>query len=163
MPGIVAGALVAHPPVLVPEVGGPRTASVEATAAAMRQLDADLSQMPGDLLVLVSPHGRAAWRELPLRRGRHLAGDLRRFGARHVSVEAELDLDVTRGLMTAAVTAGFALTWSDDPELDHGAVVPLHLLTETRRARRLVILGISDWPLEGFQQFGAFLHAYLGG
>ncbi|MDQ6883784.1 MAG: AmmeMemoRadiSam system protein A [Candidatus Dormibacteraeota bacterium] len=162
MPGIVAGALVAHPPVLVPEVGGPRAAKVAATAAAMQRLDADLSQMPGDLLIVISPHGPAALRELPLRRSQHVAGDLRRFGAAQISVECEVDLDVARGLTSAAASAGFPLTWSDDAELDHGAVVPLHLLSATRAGRRFVLLGISGWPLERLQQFGAFLHTFLG-
>ncbi|MDQ6709707.1 MAG: AmmeMemoRadiSam system protein A [Candidatus Dormibacteraeota bacterium] len=162
MPGIVAGALVAHPPVLVPEVGGPRAAQVAVTASAMRQLDAALRDAPGDLLIVISPHGPAALRDLPLRRSRHVAGNLQRFGAGQIAVEAAVDLDVCHGLMAAAAPAGFPLTWSDDPELDHGAVVPLHLLPDTRTGRRLVFLGISGWPLERFQQFGAFLHTYLG-
>src|SRR3989441_455526 len=49
MPGFVAGALVAHPPILLTEVGGERSQRVRATADAMRQLDGILSTVDGTL------------------------------------------------------------------------------------------------------------------
>ncbi len=161
MPGIVAGALVAHPPVLVPEVGGPNAERVEATAAAMRRLDAILSRTDADLLIVVSPHSPAGAFDLPVRRGPEVSGDLGRFRAPHVRVAATVDLDCTARLMTVAGQAGFRLSWSADDDLDHGVVVPLHFLPRTRAGRAVIILGISGWPLEQFHRFGAWLHGQL--
>ncbi len=67
MPGIVAGALIAHPPILLPEVGHDASTQVAATVAAIRRLDAALAAHPADLVVLCSPHSPAASVAVPVR------------------------------------------------------------------------------------------------
>ncbi|MEO6797682.1 MAG: AmmeMemoRadiSam system protein A [Candidatus Dormibacter sp.] len=161
MPGIVAGALIAHPPVLVPEVGGLSAERVGRTAAAMRRLDDMLSGTDGDLLIVVSPHGPGGMFELPVRRGPEVSGDLGRFRAPHVKVAASVDVDGSARLVTAAGQAGFRLRWSGDNNLDHGVVVPLHVLPRTSAGRLVIVLGISGWPLEQFHRFGAWLHGQI--
>lgn len=161
MPGIVAGALVAHPPVLVSEVGGASARRVEATGSALRRLDGILSRVPVDLVIVISPHGPASVRELPVRRGPQVAGDLGRFRASRVRVAAEVDLACATRLVSTAEAAGFPLSWSDDRDLDHGVVVPFHFLPRTTAGRPCLFLGISDWPLARFQEVGAWLHAQL--
>jgi AmmeMemoRadiSam system protein A len=163
VPGIVAGALLAHPPVLVPEVGGARAAQVTATRTAFERLDATLSQVPGDLLIVISPHSPVGLEHVLVRSRARLSGNLGRFGAPQVGVTMDIDVSLTGALVTAAGAAGFPLARTDAVELDHGVVVPLHLLPRTREHRQGVVLGIAGWPLERFRRFGAFLHAFLGG
>src|SRR2546430_10334030 len=91
MSGFVAGALVAHPPILLTEVGGPQSERVRATADAMRQLDGILSSVDARLAVLVSPHSPSSMTSLPARRAAHPAGDLARFRAPPARAEAEGD------------------------------------------------------------------------
>src|SRR2546425_9182813 len=88
MPGIVAGALCAHPPILLTEVGGLESQRVRATAQAMRELDIVLAGHPADLAVVISPHSPSSMTSLPVRHAAHLAGDLARFPAPQVRVEA---------------------------------------------------------------------------
>jgi len=162
MPGIVAGALVAHPPVLVPEVGGERAAEVRATHSAMERLDRVLSLNRAELVILISPHSPSSIESIPVRNSSRVAGDLGRFSAPQVRVVVDVDIDASENLVRDAGSQGFALTWSDDWNLDHGIVVPLYLLPRTRAARRFIFLGISGWPLDRFRDFGAFLHRQLG-
>src|SRR6202035_860907 len=54
IPGFLAGALVAHPPILLTEVGGPQSERVRATADAMRRLDGILSAGDAPLVVVSS-------------------------------------------------------------------------------------------------------------
>jgi MEMO1 family protein len=161
VPGIVAGALVAHPPILLPEVGGSQSERVRATAEAMRQLDSMLAAIDADTLVVVSPHGPSSLTSLPIRRRAQLSGDLGRFRAPQVRLEARVDTELVGALLEAGRRAGFALVESDDSELDHGVIVPLHGLPKTREQKRYVFLGISGWPLERFGEFGAWLHRQL--
>jgi AmmeMemoRadiSam system protein A len=162
MPGIVAGALVAHPPVLVPEVGGARAAEVNATHSAMERLDQILSRNPAELVIVISPHSASSPDSIPVRRSARVAGDLGRFGAPQVRVVADVDVDAAEKLLASAGAQGFSLSWSDDATLDHGIVVPLYLLPRTRATRRFIFMGISGWPLDRFREFGAFLHRELG-
>jgi len=159
--GIVAGALTAHPPILLPEVGGAESQRVQATAHAMEELDAILVAVPATLAIVISPHSPSSMTSLPVRRATRVGGDLARFRAPQVRIEADVDLDLASKLVADGQRAGFALTWAEDSELDHGVVVPLHLLPRTMKSKHCVFLGVSGWPLQRFLAFGGWLQQWL--
>ena len=161
MPGFAAGALVAHPPILLTEVGGAQSQQVRATADAMRELDGILSSIDAPLAVVVSPHSASSMTSLPVRRGARAAGDLSRFRAPQVRVEAEVDVALAAALVVDGQRAGFSLIWAEEGELDHGVVVPLHSLPRTMKNKRFIFLGVSGWPLPRFIEFGAWLQRRL--
>jgi len=161
MPGIVAGALVAHPPILLAEVGGVQSQRVRATADALRELDGILSMVVADLAVVISPHSPSSMTSLPVRRAAHAAGDLARFRAPQVRVEAQVDVRLAAALVVDGQQAGFSLTWAEETDLDHGVVVPIHSLPRTMANKRCIFLGVSGWPPHRFVEFGAWLHGRL--
>jgi len=161
MPGIVAGALVAHPPILLVEVGGVESARVRASAEAMRELDAIFATVEADVAVVISPHSPSSMTSLPVRRRSHLVGDLSRFRAPQIRFEADTDIELANRLVIEGQQAGFSLIWAEEGELDHGVVVPLHSLPRTMANKRCVFLGVSGWPLKRFVDFGAWLPACL--
>jgi AmmeMemoRadiSam system protein A len=161
MPGFVAGALVAHPPILLSDVGGAQSERLRATADAMRELDGMLSTVDATLAVVISPHSPSSMTSLPVRRAAHAAGDLSRFRAPQVRVEAQIDVALAAALVVDGQRAGFSLTWAEETELDHGVVVPLHSLRRTMANKRFIFLGVSGWPLHRFVAFGAWLQARL--
>jgi MEMO1 family protein len=161
VPGIIAGALTAHPPIVLSEVGGAESHRVQATAAAMRELDRILASARAPLAIVISPHSPSSMTSLPVRRSAHVAGDLARFRAPQVRVEADVDVALATSLVDDGRRAGFALTWAEDSELDHGVVVPLSLLPQTMSQKRCLFLGVSGWPLDRFIAFGAWLQHWL--
>ena len=136
MPGIVAGALVAHPPILLSEVGGAQSQRVRATADALRELDGILSLVQADLAVVISPHSPSSMTSLPVRRGANAGGNLARFRAPNVQVMAQVDVGLATALIADGQRAGFSLIWAEETELDHGVVVPLHSLPRTMANKR---------------------------
>lgn len=161
MPGIVAGALVAHPPILLIEVGGVQSERVRATADAMRELDGMLAGVDADVAVVISPHSPSSMTSLPVRRTAHPTGDLGRFRAPQIRFEAETDIALASGLVVDGQRAGFSLIWAEESDLDHGVIVPLHSLPRTMANKRCVFLGVSGWLLYRFVDFGAWLHGRL--
>src|SRR5712691_2726605 len=161
MPGIVAGALVAHPPILLSEVGGAQSQRVRATADALRELDGILSMVQADLAVVISPHSPSSMTSLPVRRGANAGGNLARFRAPNVQVKAQVDVGLASALIADGQRAGFSLIWAEETELDHGVVVPLHSLPRTMAKKRCIFLGVSGWPLYRFVEFGAWLQSRL--
>jgi AmmeMemoRadiSam system protein A len=161
MPGIVAGALVAHPPILLAEVGGAQSQRVRATADALRELDSILSMVEADLVVVVSPHSPSSMTSLPVRRGANAGGNLARFRAPHVQVAAQVDVVLADSLIADGRRAGFSLIWAEETELDHGVVVPLHSLPKTMANKRCIFMGVSGWPLGRFIEFGVWLQHRL--
>src|SRR5438309_164393 len=109
MPGIVAGALVAHPPILLAEVGGVQSERVHATADALHQLDGMLSMVDADLAVVISPHSPSSMTSLPVRRGANAGGNLARFRAPHIQVAAQVDVVRADALIADGRRAGFSL------------------------------------------------------
>ena len=163
MPGIVAGALCAHPPILLTQVGGLESQRVRATAQAMRDLDVLLAGHRADVAVVISPHSPSSMTSLPVRHAAHLSGNLARFRAPQVRVEAVVDTALVNALVGDAQRAGYALTWAEESDLDHGVVVPLYSLPQAMANKRCVFLGVSGWPLARFFDFGAWLHQRLLG
>jgi MEMO1 family protein len=161
MPGIVAGALVAHPPILLAEVGGVQSERVRATADALRNLDGILSAVDADLAVVISPHSPSSMTSLPVRRGANAGGNLARFHAPHVQVAAQVDVVLADALIADGRRAGFSLIWAEETELDHGVVVPLYSLPKTMANKRCIFMGVSGWPLNRFIEFGVWLHGRL--
>src|ERR1700682_3960783 len=161
MSGFVAGALVAHPPILLAEVGGAQSGRVRATADAMRELDGILSTVDAALAVVISPHSPSSMTSLPVRRAAHAAGDLSRFRAPQIRFEGQVDVALAAALVADGQRAGFSLTWAEETELDHGVVVPLHSLTRTMANKHCVFLGVSGWPLHRFIAFGVWLQGRL--
>ena len=161
MPGFLAGALVAHPPILLTEVGGAQSERVRATADAMRKLDGILSAVDAPLAVVISPHSPSSMTSLPVRRAAHAAGDLSRFRAPQIRVEAQIDVALAAALVVDGQRAGFSLIWAEESDLDHGVVVPLYSLARTMANKRCIFLGVSGWPLHRFVEFGAWLQRRL--
>src|SRR5439155_4959060 len=98
---------------------------------------------------------------LPVRRAAYAAGDLARFRAPQVRVEAQVDAALAAALVVDGQQAGFSLIWAEETELDHGVVVPLHSLPRTMANKRCIFLGVSGWPLQRFVEFGSWLHGWL--
>src|SRR5881398_4951 len=116
MPGIVAGALVAHPPILLAEVGGVQSERVRATADALHQLDGMLSMIQADLAIVISPHSPSSMTSLPVRRGANAGGNLARFRAPHVQVAAQVDVVLADALIADGRRAGYSLIWAEETE-----------------------------------------------
>src|SRR3989442_10812624 len=148
---------------MLKEVGGLESQPVHATAQAMRELDVLLAGHRAGVAVVISPHSPSSMTSLPVRHSAHLAGDLARFRAPQVRVEAIVDTALVTALVGDAHRAGYALIRAEESDLDHGVVVPLYSLPQAMANQRCVFLGVSGWPLARFFDFGAWLHQRLLG
>ena len=105
---IVAGAIVPHAPLLLPEIAGPE---VVAAAETIRDAIGSISLEGADAIVLLTPHAATP--------GVYRAkkGDLSGFGISGVEVSVKSH---------ARLAESLGLPFVDGP-LDHGAVVPLRI------------------------------------
>ena len=53
---VVLGAIVPHPPIIIPEVGGRELAKVAATREAMQELARRVKEAGPEAIVIISPH-----------------------------------------------------------------------------------------------------------
>ena len=144
---LVYGALVPHPPLIVPEIGGDRITGVQATVEGMRQIAAAVKQAGAETLVFLTPHGNVFADALSVLTTDVMKGDLGNFGYPDLKSSHPTDLELVELLLHRAKEVGVyilgineALAWQHElnAELDHGILVPLYYLEQA---------GLKDIPV----------------
>lgn len=138
--GIVFGALVPHPPVLVPEVGGEAAGRLRDTAAAMDRLGRQVVDRSVTTLAVITPHGPVRDDAACLYQDDRLEGDFAAFRTPGVSLRVAADPDLAAALVAEADLAGLPLPPVQPGRLDHGSLVPLYFLRRADALRPAVIL-----------------------
>ena len=159
--GVIGAALVPHPPVIIPEVGGRDAATVNQTLTALGDLAVWVDSLEADVMVLVSPHGPALRGEFPLSAARRARGHLGSFGAPGIRVDWTIDGRFTQRVATEARSRGLPVTVMQSGEtlrLDHGAVVPLWALGKAGLCLPLVYCGMPLVDRDLLWEFGEILH-----
>ena len=152
---VVISALLPHPPIIVPSVGGGRGAECRSTTDACRRLARRIVEAEPDRLFLVSPHAPREHLAYGIWSGERLTGDLRAFGCPEVAVDLPNDVALGRHLEAGGRERGIELRALSHRSLDHGSVVPLWFLAEAGWAGPTCIASL---PVVG----DARRHATLG-
>ena len=132
----IRGCVCPHPPLLIPEIGGPNRDRVKATVQAMERLGRELGHP--ELAVIVSPHTPGTQGTFYVKTPARLWGDFASFGCPQVRLESDNDIGFVDRLLALAGADRLALDPVEDDYLDHGVTVPLSFV----RARRLVCLSV---------------------
>ncbi|MDH7577490.1 MAG: AmmeMemoRadiSam system protein A [Bacillota bacterium] len=168
---LVFAGLAPHPPIIVPEVGGPELEKVARTVKAMREWACAAAAARPETLVFISPHGSFLREALGYWGGRELSGDFASFGAPEVAFRVSNDLELGRVIAAEAGKAGVEVVELDRGllrlnranGLDHGIMVPLYYLREAGVDAALLAFGISLLPFEKLLQFGRALNKAVAG
>jgi aromatic ring-opening dioxygenase LigB subunit len=128
--------VVPHPPILVPEIGGPEVKKVQKSTMAMNELAGLVKQSAPQTLVVMSPHSPVYGDAFLVQEDRQLSGSFSMFGAPQVMVRSTTDSELVEALYEAADSKGVPIAnasgmrgLSDEGgKLDHGILVPLYFL-----------------------------------
>ena len=127
----VWAALMPHPPIILPEVGRGREAEAGATLDGIKRLIEELRTLPKpEVLLVLSPHHPYAHGSLLLNNAPRITGNLGRFGAPEVSLDAEVPQEALERLRLHLAEADVPVTVGavEDLTKDHGTLVPLAAL-----------------------------------
>jgi len=155
----VFGVIAPHPPIMVANVGGPRTESTRESIDAMRIAARALAEYDPDLVVLMSPHAPAFSDAFAIDDSAVLEGSLAQFGD-PTRVSYHGDPSFARAIADELVAHGIPTVLrsgeprADAGHLDHGAIVPLFFLDPTARWP-IVELSLSFLPYEHHRELGA--------
>ena len=154
--GIIAGFMVPHPPMIVPDVGRGSESVVEETTRAYEKVADEIAELKPDTIVISSPHSVMYADYFHISPGTHASGDFGAFRAPQVSFDVDYD-------------SQFALQWSNhaavndidagtlgekDPDLDHGTMVPLYFIMKKYTDFKLVRIGLSGFSLSTHYRMG---------
>ena len=163
-------AVVPHPPIIVPAVGGPEVATVGATVDAMKRLASEVAAWAPEVLVLLSPHSPLDAERMAVCVADRYRGSLSMFGAPEVRADLEGDPDLAFHILDKAQAAGVPVVGygqGSTASIDHGALVPLYYLLEGCKAAgqarmpSFVELNFSFRPRELHVAFGRAIREAL--
>lgn len=149
------GAIITpHPPVLLPEVGGGREREIAATDRAMRTAAETVAAWQPDVIIVSSPHTILYRDYFHIAPGDGAVGDMSRFGAPEVRIQASYDTLLREEIIRRAEAEGLhaGTLGQRDPELDHGVLIPLYYLRKTGVRCPIVRMGLSGFsPLDHYR------------
>ena len=154
--GILAGFMVPHPPLIVPEVGRGGEAVIEETTQAYQKVAGEIAELKPDTIVISSPHSVMYADYFHISPGTHASGDFGDFRAPKVSFEVEYDdrfsMQWANHAAVHEIDAG--ILGERNPRLDHGTMVPLYFITEKYTDFKLVRIGLSGFSLATHYRMG---------
>lgn len=161
---ISLGALLPHPPIIVPGIGSPADLEqIKDTLTSFKQIDQMLAADSPDTMVVFTPHGTVYSDAIIIYNDQSLAGGLERFGLNR-RWQWETDRDLIEKIAAIGADEGlpvFAMPQAEAARgmflkgLDHGVLVPLSFFDPAWAARvKLVVVPLSYLPLEDLYRFG---------
>lgn len=149
------GAIITpHPPVLLPEVGGGREREIAATDRAMRTAAETVAAWQPDVIIVSSPHTILYRDYFHIAPGDGAVGDMSRFGAPEVRIQACYDTLLREEIIRRAEAEGLhaGTLGQRDSELDHGVLIPLYYLRKVGVRCPIVRMGLSGFsPLDHYR------------
>ncbi|MEZ4628728.1 MAG: hypothetical protein R2912_11845 [Eubacteriales bacterium] len=127
---ILLSAIVPHPPIILPPIGQGQEREIRATIAAYQEIARRVRQLSPDTIVVISSHATSYADYFHISPGSKARGDMKRFGAGQMQVNAVYDEEFVAALERNRKHAGvFAGTKgerekSSRPWFDHTLVVP---------------------------------------
>lgn len=125
---IVLGAVLPHPPILLPQIAQGREIHVQATLNAYETIAVRIRELDVQRLLLISTHGIVTLNRFHTL-GADLSGNFERFGHPGLTFDHAIDREMAQLLVNAAESAELPLTQTSIWEQsDHSVGVPITLL-----------------------------------
>ncbi len=154
--GIIAGFMVPHPPLIVPDVGRGGEEAVRETIDAYEKVADEIAELKPETIVISSPHSVMYADYFHISPGAHASGDFGGFRAPQVSFDVDYDerfaMQWANHAAVAEIDAG--VLGERDPSLDHGTMVPLYFITQKYTDFKLVRIGLSGFSLSTHYRMG---------
>ena len=158
---ILAGYMLPHPPVAVPEIGKGEEKIIQKTLDGYDAVARDIAALAPETIILSSPHAPMYRDYFHIAPGSEAFGDFGPFGAPDVTFDIHYDtalrdaiVDLAEGEKFPAGTMG-ERTPSLTP--DHGTLVPLYFIRRRYPNFKLVRLGLSGLSLEDHWHLGELI------
>lgn len=156
---ILAGFVLPHSPLLIPQIGREKTEKAEKTLEAIQKIVGEIKSLAPDTIILISPHAESYRDYFQLADGEVGIGSLEKFGAAHVTFRVRYDKAFVHHLSELAKLSSFPAGADREkaPYLDYGAMVPLFYLNQIYSDFNLVRVSPSGLPLLDHYKMGELI------
>ena len=157
--GIVAGFMVPHPPMIVPQAGRGSEAQVADTTKAYERIADEIAELRPETIVITSPHSVMYADYFHISPGSGAKGDFASFRAPGVKFDERYDEELVKEICRLADEEDFpaGTAGERDPSLDHGTMVPLWFIRNKYKDGKIVRIGLSGLPLIDHYRLGQLI------
>lgn len=154
---LVFAALTPHPPLLLPNIGRDHLAKIKKTATALKTLEQELYAAKPEVILTVSPHGYLLPDAFTINLAEKFTAGFEQFGDFTTKLEFKGNLHLVNSQERERIEKVVPLAIITEPNLDHGAAVPLYYLTPHLKNISLLPLGYSLLDYRHHLDFGVAL------
>ena len=153
---IIFSAIVPHPPILIPAIGKENLNQLKATADAYLKLEQELYASQPETIIIISPHGPLQEKAFSLNLSQEFNGDLKDFGDLATKINLPGDIGLAHKIKEKIETTAPLMLMSE-ARLDHGAAIPLYLLTKHLPKIKIIPLYYSGLDLTAHYNIGQMI------
>lgn len=147
------GAIVPHPPILIPNIGKENQRQLENTIKAYEKLKEELRAEEIETVIIISAHGPIRPEISSFNLDENFEINFEEFGDFSTKLKLACDLELTQGIREF-FTAREDIQLVNFPVLDHGSGVPLFLLCYELKNIKVVSFYISGRGLPEHYRLG---------
>lgn len=153
---IVGGIMVPHPPLIIPEVGRGGEKQIQKTIDAYEKAAKFAADLRPETVIVSSPHSIMYRDYFHISPGKGADGSFARFRAGKVKIHADYDRELVHEIVSLCDHEKFpaGTEGEQDPDLDHGTMIPLYFLNEYLRDYKVVRIGLSGFSLADHYHLG---------
>ena len=156
---ILAGFMVPHPPMIVPEVGRGSEAKIQETIDAYDGVARQIALLKPETIIISSPHTTMYSNYFHISPGKGAEGDFGDFRAPKVSFRESYDYELVNELSLALFEDGFpaGIEGEQEKRLDHGTMVPLYFIRKYYKGGSIIRVGLSGLSLVDHYRLGMYI------
>lgn len=151
---IVYGAIMPHPPVIIPAVGGQRVKEVAKTKRAMEEIGRRLKAKEIDTVVIFTPHGNVSQVAIPVYVSHIFEGNFGYFGADKPTLSFKGDPVFANEMIKEARKQNIEVSHIGETFLDHGVLVPMYYPAMEGFKKPIVPVALAFLPFSELFSFG---------
>lgn len=158
--GLALGALVPHPPIIVPEVGGPHLSQVKRTVDSMKKLARRIKDLNPSRLIIITPHNVVLEDAVGVLVSDIYRGSLRQFGG-PTDFSYPGDKEFAYFLLEKAKESDIPLRAVRSHRLDHATLVPLYYIFGLTSDVPIIVLTIAFLSPRELYEIGRFINGIV--
>ncbi len=157
--GIIAGYMVPHPPMIVPDIGKGSEDSVAETTAAYEVVAREIAELKPDTIIITSPHSVMYSDYFHISPGKSAKGDFGEFRAPNIGFGEEYDWELVNRISEIADKNVFPAGIEGEriKKLDHGTMVPLYFIRRYYGGGKIIRVGLSGLSLVDHYILGEYI------
>jgi AmmeMemoRadiSam system protein B len=158
---VVYGAIMPHPPILIPQIGGTRIKDAEKSKRSLQEIAKRIKSIDReiDTIVVITPHGEVGQTAVPIYTSHIFEGHFGFFGFPKPLFKFKGDAELGNTIVKEGRRVDAHVAPIPESFLDHGVLVPMFYPVEAGVKKPVLPIAIAFTKLQELHSFGKVLRA----